>query len=491
MVLIIASLRKARKSRTIVDMKKRNYIAYGLGDLYGGGSFFIISTFSMYFLINVAGLNPLLAGLVPGFGKIWDSVSDPLMGYISDHTKSRLGRRRVFFLIAILPIAVTFTLLWLPVSFSGQLTTFLYYVFAYLFFYSCSTMVLVPYSALSAEMTLDFTERNRLTGTRMVFSMIATLIGGVVVQPLINAFPSQEHGHLVMGLVFGIFFAVPYLFVFLGTWELPVIQKPLDKGKSVFRNFGSIYQNRSFRIHIIMYICSYAAMDILMAWLKFYLIDYLRRPDFITVGLGTILVSQMAALPLYVGLADKRGHAVSYRMGLMLWGLAIAMMAFQTPDGSVVVLFLNCLLIGGGMSAGVVIPFQLLPFVTDVDTLMTGEHRAGTYAGAMTLIRKLIQGAFVLPMLGLLLNSIGYTPHPADVELVQSASTIFWLRGLFIAFPLLLILVGIKASTRFPITPESHALLRSELERVEAGGRREDASERTKAICMQLTGKPY
>src|SRR6056297_496290 len=106
------------------ELKTRNYLAYGLGDLYGGGSFFIISTFSMYFLITVVGLNPVLAGLIPGLGKVWDSISDPLMGYLTDNTRSRFGRRRVFFLIGIIPIVITFTLIWVPSPFPASWPSF-------------------------------------------------------------------------------------------------------------------------------------------------------------------------------------------------------------------------------------------------------------------------------------------------------------------------------------------------------------------------------
>lgn len=473
------------------ELKTRNYLAYGLGDLYGGGSFFIISTFSMYFLITVVGLNPVLAGLIPGLGKVWDSISDPLMGYLTDNTRSRFGRRRVFFLIGIIPIVVTFTLIWVPVAFSSQLAIFFYYFFAYLFFYTCSTMVLVPYSALSAEMTLDFRKRNRLTGTRMIFSMGATLTAGLAAQPLVDAFSTQKQGHLMMGLVFGLFFAIPYILVYLGTWELPVAKKPLAKDYSIFRNFGSIYKNRSFRIHIAMYIFAYAAMDILMAWLKFYMIDYLKNPGFVTIGLGTILITQMLALPVYVRLANKRGHAVAYRIGLIIWAAAISMMAFQQPGGSILLLAINCFFIGAGMSAGVVIPFQLLPFVADVDELMTTEHRAGTYAGAMTLVRKLIQGAFVLPLLGLLLTLIGYQAHPADVELIQNTSTLAWLRVLFVGSPAILAVLGILVSTRFPITPESHAILRGEISRLRQGGAKKEVDPEVRRVCESLSGHSY
>ena len=473
------------------EIKLLNYVSYGLGDLYGGGSFFIISTFAMYFLVTVVGMKPALAGLIPGLGKIWDSISDPVMGYITDNTKSRFGRRRVFFLIGIIPIIITFTLIWIPIDAEGQLAIFLYYFFAYLFFYTCSTMVLVPYSALSAEMTLDFQKRNRLTGTRMVFSMTATLTAGVAAQPLIDAFGNQRTGHLVMGIVFGAFFALPYLLVFLGTWELPVAKKPLRKDLNIFRNFGSIFRNRSFQIHIMMYIFAYAGMDVLMAWLKFYMIDYLRRPGFVTIGLGTILITQIIALPIYVRIANKKGHGIAYRIGLGIWALAIALMALQSTDSPSILLILNCFLIGAGMSAGVMIPFQLLPFVADVDELITSEHRAGTYAGAMTLIRKLIQGALVLPLMGLLLELIGYQAHSAEQAVQQSPATLMWLQILFIGSPLILAIAGVLISTRFPITPANHAVLRDEIDRLRSGGSMKDVDPATKDVCEKLSGQKY
>jgi oligogalacturonide transporter len=473
------------------ELTNFNYLAYGVGDLYGGGSFFIVSTFSMYFLVTVVGLSPALAGLIPGLGKVWDSISDPLMGYISDNTKSKHGRRRIFFLIAIVPVALSFTLIWVPFQVGGQAAKFAYYFLTYLFFYTSFTMVMIPYSALSAEMTLDFKKRNRLTGTRMIFSMAGTLVAGVAAQPMIDAFGTQETGHLIMGLAFGLFFALPYILVFIGTWELPVARKPLQRERNIFKNFRSILQNRSFRIHIAMYICAYAAMDILMAWLKFYLIDYLERPGFVSVGLGTILLTQMIALPLYVRLANRKNHGIAFRTGLFLWAGAILLMALQTPETPIALLIANCVLIGSGMSAGVVIPYQLLPFVADVDELMTTEHRAGTYAGAMTLLRKLIQGAIVLPLMGFLLSAIGYVSHSADEVVRQAPETLNWLRILFVGTPALAALAGAFVSFLFALTPRNHRLLRDEIERLRSGGEKSAVEPETRRICELLTGKSY
>ncbi|MDX9957348.1 MAG: MFS transporter [Spirochaetia bacterium] len=394
------------------QLRIRNCVAYGLGDLYGGGAFLLVSTFTMYYLVAVVGMNPLLAGLIPGLGKIWDAVSDPLMGYLSDRTRSRFGRRRVWFLAGIIPIFLSVSLIWLPVRLSSDLGLFVFYFLAYLFFYTVSTMVLVPYGALSAEMAREFKDRNKLTGFRMLFSMLAALLSGTIPQLIINAFPDQRSGHLVMGLVFGAFFAAPWLITYLGTWDdqAPASARTDVSGNTpgFISNFASIFRNRSFRIHIAMYIFAYATMDVLMGWLKFYLADYLGRPGFLTIALGSILLTQILAIPLYISIANRKGHASAYRLGLGIMILGMVGMYFHTPETPRLVLVINCMVVGLGQSAAVLVPFQLLPFVADVDELITGDKRAGTYAGAMTLIRKLVQGAAVLPLLGLTLSLIGY-----------------------------------------------------------------------------------
>ena len=96
-------------------MKKLNLgtkLSYGLGDFYGGASASIIGLFFLYFMTNVVGISPLAAGAVVLFGRAVDAVTDPLMGAISDHTRSRWGRRVAWFLFGIIPVALSYVLLW-------------------------------------------------------------------------------------------------------------------------------------------------------------------------------------------------------------------------------------------------------------------------------------------------------------------------------------------------------------------------------------------
>ena len=398
-----------------------NYVAYGAGDLYGGGAFFIVTTFAMYYFVNVVGMHPVLAGLIPAIGKIWDAISDPMMGYISDHTpQNRFGKRRVWFLVSIVPIAVSFALIWFPTSIVTQAGKFAFYTFAYIFFFTVATISYVPYAALSAEMTRDSKERNFLNGTRILFSFISTLLAGVIAKPVIGLFADEKTGYFVMGIIFSLIFALPWITLYLGTWELPELQRQAKKKRSFFANFFSLFRNRSCRIHILMYVGSYGTLDILMSWFMFYLVDYLNREAWFVIAQGALLLTMIGMLPVYVKIANKKGHAVAYLIGLSLFVAGMIFMSFQTPQTPVGFLIANVILLGSGISAGCLIPHALLPFVADIDRLISGEERAGTYSAAMTLTRKLFLGLIIMTGLGVLLAQIGYrNPVPYELPEIQ------------------------------------------------------------------------
>ncbi len=464
----------------------RNIIGYGLGDIYGGGAFLIVGMFFMFFLTEVVGLKPALAGLMFGVGKIWDGISDPLMGYLSDRTESKAGRRRVYFLWGIIPIALTFAMLWIPLRSNSQAVLFGYYLFAYILLDAALTMVMTPYSALPAEMSSDYKTRNRLSSSRLIFSGLSSLVAALVPSVIIRSFPANPgRGHLVMGAVFGLIFALPWVIVYLSTWENAGWRKP-ESNSNFFRVFVTISRNRSFRIHFLMYVSAYTAMDVLMALFTYYLTYYLGRPELYSIAMGTLMVVQLAMMPLYTLFANRKGQAFAYGLGLAVWAVGMFLTRGLSADSSTLSVAAVCAVIGMGTSAGVLMPYAILPFIIDVDELITGEQRSGVYAGAMTLTRKLVQGLFALPAIGFMLQGIGFTAGTA-----QRPETLAKFFAFFIGVPGMLIVFGIVASTRFRITPRSHAVLRKELERLRAGGAPADATRETVALCESISGQAW
>ncbi|UTC75228.1 MFS transporter [Treponema sp. OMZ 792] len=607
-------------------MTWRTYLAYGAADLYGGGCFFIVTTFAMYYLVNVIGLHPVLAGLIPAIGKFWDAISDPMMGYIADNTpQNRFGKRRVWFLVSIVPIALSFIIIWFPTGIESQAGKFIFYTVAYIIFFTVSTVSYIPYAALSAEITKDFSERNKLNGSRLMFSFIATLLGGLLAQPIIDAFHGSMMGYFVMSIVFALIFALPWIPLYFETWELPE-EKPQKKSEAKFiKNFLSLFKSKSCRIHIAMYVCSYGALDIVMSLVLFYIVDYLNRGSVFVIAQGALLLTMMATLPIHNRIINKRGHKPVYVAALIIFAVSIVLMSLHTPQTNSFFLILNMVFMGVGISANNLIPHQLLPFLADIDKLMSGENRAGTYSAAMTLTRKLFLGLVIMTTIGFVLSGIGYkNPVPSvltqkqfkeaqdlavknnenfekinkyyslledgnfhlkymsrntdeiissidkkvkgnfdeipeavfesllssfdkkDFEKIdekflleasyiksgavykkiepkdfytktdlydlkvlldkidfkysgigqvqkpqQKESTLRGVKISFIIMPLFMILFGIFFGLKFNVSPENHKIILEELNRLEAGGKKEDADEKTKQVCELLIGEPY
>ncbi len=469
------------------QVKTRNLIAYGFGELYGGGSFIIISLLFLFFLTDVVGLAPSLAGLIVLIGKFWDAVTDPLMGFISDNMRSRFGKRRVFFLVGVIPVAVTFLILWITVRFPSDITTFMYYAVSYILFSTTFTMVMIPYRALNAEMTPDYAIRTKLTGVKMIFSQASSLVCATVPKLIVDQlFPGDRSaGYAVMGIAFGIFFALPWLIVYFGTWELPVVERQRKKVVTIFRDFVSLFKNRSYRVQMGMYISSYSAMDLLMAMAVYYITYYLLKKEIYSLALGVLFITSISMLTVWVNVANKKGKGFAYIVGLSIFGVIMAGFLLVTSSTPTWIIVAMMVVVGAGLSAGVLMPWAILPSIIDVDELIVGEQRAGICSGAMTLFRKIVQ-SFALFIFGVLLDVIGYVPN-----VPQTADTLFWMKMIFFLAPGVCIIAGILFATLFKITPETHAILKAELERLREGGRKEDADPKTRKVCETLTGVEY
>lgn len=150
-------------------------IAYGIGDFYGGSSITIISLLYLFFLTNVVGLQPILAGTVMLIGRIVDGTIDPFLGLLTDRTRSRWGRRSPYFLWMAVPAALIYVLLWTAPTMDSQTGLFIWSVAMYVLSTIVFSTLMTPYAALAPELTPHYDERTVLVNTRMAFSITGAL----------------------------------------------------------------------------------------------------------------------------------------------------------------------------------------------------------------------------------------------------------------------------------------------------------------------------
>jgi len=258
----------------------RTKAAYAIGDLgnsVGPGT--IIPFWYLYFLTDVARLNPALAGMSLLVGKIWDAVNDPLVGILSDRTRTRWGRRRPYLLWGAVPYGVAFALLWIVPPIRSQWLLCLYFALMYMLFDTAFTLVSCPYIALIPELTLDHDERTSLVTYRMAVSigggLLAALLFGLVISPM---FPQGDPmAFLIVGVVCGAIFIPPLLITFFSTRERREFQLASPPGPLEGLHF--ILRNRPWRYTLGMSLLSWMPVDIAAALFPYFLIPWKRRLD--------------------------------------------------------------------------------------------------------------------------------------------------------------------------------------------------------------------
>jgi oligogalacturonide transporter len=365
----------------------------------------------------------------------------------------------------------------------------------YLLFDIVYCFVITPYAALIADMTRDYKERVRLSAFRMGFSQFASVLATSIAPLLLGSFNYSRNGYLVMSIIFAIFFACIWIFVFWGTFELPIPedknefkpnQSKIDNALLFLKELLSTLKNKSFRAQLSMFLLDAAALDMLMIITPILVKDDLMRSDLVPY-VSSMWLIQLLVLPFYVHLANKYNKAFTYRVGAMIWILGILSLFLLTKHSVSVFLIICCFgLIGLGLSSCYMIPQSMLSFVVEVDVLISTKSRPGLYAGAMSFCRKFSQAIIILPGIGYLMSMSGYQKG----GVIQSPETMFTLKILFILIPVALVIIAFINSYKFCLTPTNFKLMKQEIDRLRDGGK-EYPSIEVQQVCEKITGQQY
>lgn len=437
-------------------LSKATKICYSLGDHTLNLSLSVLSLFYLFFLTEVAGLRPALASVVLLLGRTIDAFTDPLMGRLSDLTRSRFGRRRPYFLIGALPFGLGFAALFVALPDASEPMRFAYYTAAYAVHTIASTVLSVPYMALLPEMTLDYEERTSLSTYRSAASVVGTILAAVATKPTVDALGGGAQGFLIVGCLYGVWLALPWVIVFLRTRERPEFQRA--PRTSFLEAIRLVASHRAYRTLMALYLCSRIAMDVVAAMLIYYFTYWLTRPADFEVAMGLLLVAAFASLPFWLRASAGTDKRTLFIVGSCWWAVAQIFFVVATPAWPAWTIFLLGGLAGIGYAVADLMPWSMLGDVVDADELYTEERREGIYAGFFTFLRKLA-GASAVAMAGIALDLAGYVGGQPQSPV--ALETIRWLTG---AAPAAFILLGVLLARRYPISRERHAEVRRALE---------------------------
>jgi oligogalacturonide transporter len=419
----------------------------------------------------VVRLSPGLAGLVVLLSKGYDAITDPLEGVLSDRTRTRLGRRRPYLIAGIALVFLSFFLMFYPVAFESESARFGFVILTYLFFSTVVSIVMLNYNALQSELTLDYNERTSLTSFRIFFSTIASILCALLPLEIVRLFPDVRTGWIVMGLAFGLFFALPFIFTVATARERPEFQRPA-RPFNWRQAFIEPFQTRTFVYVLIMYVTAFVAFDATSSIVVYYVKTYLGRGEEVSFVLGALLVSQVISLPFYAWLSRRTSKPRSYMVGALVFTGVMFFSFLVTPSSPSFLLYLFAVLVGLGSGGVVMMVYAIFPDIPDVDELKTGERREGIYAALTTFTRK-ISSALAVFLVAQVLEIAGYVPPVEQagqlVEQPQSAAFIFALRTVFVMLPVAFIAFGILVAARFPLTVQRYGRLGAVLQALRSG----------------------
>jgi GPH family glycoside/pentoside/hexuronide:cation symporter len=438
-------------------------LAFGAGDLGPAICANILIFYLLFFFANVAGLPPGLAGSILMITKIWDAITDPIVGIWSDRTKHPLGRRYPWMLFASIPFGIFFFLQWL-VPFTETWPLFWYYLVVSLLFSTAYTCINMPYVALTPELTEDYNERTSLNSFRFAFSIggsIFSLILARIIFLAIEDNPTMEF--LVLGTVVAIIAVLPIYWCFFGTRHRVSAtnqeKSPQAENQTQIPALEQIkvaLSNRPFLYVIGIYLFSWLAVQLTASILPFFVVNWMGLSED-TFPLVAIAVQGTALVMLFVwtAVSKKVGKKAVYFMGVGFWFIAQAGLFLLQP-GQVGLMYSLAVLAGIGVSTAYLVPWSLIPDVIDLDELNTGERREGVFYSFMVFLQK-IGLALGLFLVGQALEIAGFIERvPGEPLPVQPESALLAIRIAIGPLPTCFLIGGIILATFYPITKTVH-----------------------------------
>ena len=391
---------------------------------------------------------PAAMGAIFAAARVWDAISDPLAGYLSDRTRSRLGRRRSWLVYSVVPLAITYVMLWSPPSVLEGVWLVAWVFAAMLLWETASTAFYIPYSALGIELSNDYHERTRLFAWRQ---MLTTLGYGVSLGLLyvLRTAEAPRQAALTTSASTGIALA---LLILVCAARTPEPVSHVDRGGTgLWASFRDVARNpHALRLFVVYGVDAFG-LGIVATLAPYLLDDVVGRVDLLETFLACWMVPQFLLVPLWIRASRRFG-----KKSLWLGAMAIVSVGFGAQyfagEDSVGLVIACVIAIGIGSSVSSVIGPSMQADCVDYDEWISGERKEGAYAAIWNFIRK--AGSAGAAAIGGLALSLG--GYDATAEL-QNETTRQAIRLTAAILPALLFGLGLLALSGFSLNEQEHA----------------------------------
>jgi glycoside/pentoside/hexuronide:cation symporter, GPH family len=433
-------------------------LMYGSGDAGINMADTMVGLLFAIFLTDVVGLRPSLAALSVFLGRSSDYINDPIIGYLSDRTRTKWGRRRPFILFGTIPFAIAYVFLWWIPPFENQILLAVYYGVAFVLYDTTATILYMPYFAMTPELSSDYDERTSLTSYRMAFSILGAMIAFIVPLAIIGPMIAENASRVwTVGIGVAIVSILPMYVVFFGTKERVDYQSAPKTGLK--ESLGAAFKNKPFLYAVGIFLTTWAALDIVQASLLYFLKHRMGFSENEDVIFGLLFIAALISIPFWQWASKRWDKKKAYIGGMVFLTVVLIGFGLLPPAWGFPAVFVLGALAGIGLGAVQVLPWSMIPDVIEWDELQTGIRHEGMFYSLVTLFRK-IASSLSLPLLLLILDWTGYSAGAPT----QPRSAVIGIQLLMGPIPALFLVFGIICAFFYPIGRDTYAEIRRKIQ---------------------------
>ena len=479
-------------------------LGYQSASIMLGGAGYIVLLYFMTYLTEVEGLSAAQAGLAHLIPIIWDAITDPVMGIITDRTRSRMGKHRPWFLVGALPVAVFYFLMWYSCGISGQgnsSATMWYYICTYALYKTAYTITAIPHAAMLPGIAPGYFERTQYNSVGYIMNSVGQISSFLLVSVTLGFMnmdmpgPELRGKYAVLGLILGIWFGLPWLLAFFGTKEPSSLGMPAQPNdlRSNLKEIAQVFRSRAFRRYFFLTLCYNIAVGLRYnsnQYFVLYIAKRWNRYNLLTTVSG---IAEASGFPLNFWLVKRFGKQSCGKLLTPVMVAGILLNLFITSNTSpgmvTVLLFVSAVLYNLGCSGPGFVATNIHADVTDVDEMITGRKREGVVSIFNSVfMRKTING-FMAGFVGFVLQAFGFVTGTAKEGIPQTAAAVFGLRFVFIILPAVFAALCFFGIRQYKMTKEDHETLKKAIDEKHETGRAELTPEQAARI-EALAGLP-
>lgn len=419
-----------------------------------GFMFFLVGLYMTPFATDVLLISPGAIGAIFFISRLWDAASDPIAGFLSDRTRSRIGRRRPWIAASILPICAVYVMMWSPPEALLGNALVGWMAVGVIGFYTAMTIFIVPHTALGAELTDSYHDRTRIFGFRHVIWSLGSIVAVGGMQMLIDAKDPRATAQ-EMSLVVSAITAVLLLITVINIRERDEFQG--RGGDNPLHSFRDVLQNHHARLLLVIFLIENLG-GATIAVLTFYVAKYvIMRPDLTAYFILSYMAASICFVGMWLPLSRRFGKKRLWMTSMLLTAGSFGGMFFLR-EGSVYLIGILAALGGTAAGCGAMVGPSIQADVIDYDEYKTGQRKEGAYFAAWNFVYKSATGITIMTTLWVL-DIVGFIPNVEQSEGVQLA-----IRSLYSIAPLTCYLIGAGLLNRFSLDEAEHARIRTILD---------------------------